>query len=199
MDTVIHQNIPGVTDQIHRVQLADDGFADPAFFDYTLPKMAASHSHIQPLKQGRAMCEIFGAYGWAEGLTFMKQLADLMMVSGINHFVPHAFSPKEDDPDCPPHFYNGGKNVQYPQFRNLMEYMGRVSHVMQGGVHKASVAVFYNAEGEWSGGKRQLFEQVCKQLTRGNIDFDVIPYDVLAASQMRDGALDASRCCRRSR
>ncbi len=189
MDTVIHQNIPGVNEHVHRASLADEGYVNPAFFDYTLPKMTASHSHIQPLKQGRAMCEIFGAYGWAAGLPFLKQLSDLMLVSGINHFVPHAFSPKTDDMDCPPHFYNGGKNIQYPQFKNLMEYIGRTAHVMQGGIHKASVAVFYNAEGEWSGGKNQLFEQVCKQLTRGNIDFDIVPYDVLENAQICDSKL----------
>lgn len=189
MDTVIHQNIPGVNEQVHRVSLADEGYANPAFFDYTLPKMAASHSHIQPLKQGRAMCEIFGAYGWAEGLSFMKHLADLLLVSGINHFVPHAFSPKTDDMDCPPHFYNGGKNIQYPQFKELMQYMGRTAHVMQDGIHKASAAVFYNAEGEWSGCKNQLFEQVCKQLCRGNIDFDVVPYDVLESAEVHNGKL----------
>lgn len=189
MDTVIHQNIPGVNDHVHRVSLADDGYANPAFFDYTLPKMTASHSHIQPLKQGRAMCEIFGAYGWTASLPFLKQLSDLMLVSGINHFVPHAFSPKTDDMDCPPHFYNGGKNIQYPIFKNLMEYIGRTAHVMQGGVHKASVAVFYNAEGEWGGGKNQLFQEICKQLCRGNIDFDVIPYDVLENAQVSDGKL----------
>ncbi len=189
MDTVIHQNIPGVNEHVHRASLADEGYVNPAFFDYTLPKMTASHSHIQPLKQGRAMCEIFGAYGWAAGLPFLKQLSDLMLVSGINHFVPHAFSPKTDDMDCPPHFYNGGKNIQYPQFKNLMEFIGRTAHVMQGGIHKASVAVFYNAEGEWSGGKNQLFEQVCKQLTRGNIDFDIVPYDVLENAQICDSKL----------
>ena len=111
IDIVLTQDIPGV-DCIHRSLLTDGGAADPAFFHYTLPKLASSHSHIQPLKKNRAMCEIFGAFGWAEGLPFMKGLADLMLSSGVNYFVPHAFSPKEEDPDCPPHFYNGGKNVQ---------------------------------------------------------------------------------------
>lgn len=189
MDSVLHQNIPGVNENVHRVPLADEGYANPAFFDYTLPKMTASHAHIQPLKQGRAMCEIYGAYGWTEGLTFMKQLTDLMLVSGINHFVPHAFSPMVDDPDCPPHFYNGGKNIQYPQFKQLMQYMGRTCHVMQGGKHKASVAVFYNAEGEWSGCKNQLFQEVCKQLCRGNIDFDILPYDVLQDALVQDNKI----------
>ncbi len=189
MDIVLMQDVPGFTTEIHRASISDMGVSVPAFYHYTLPKLAASHSHIQPLKKGRAMCEIYGAFGWAEGLTYMKQLTDQMLVSGINHYVPHAFTPKEDDPDCPPHFYNGGKNTQYPLFKNLMEYMGRTSHILYGGLHKASVAVFYNAEGEWTSGKNELFQYVCAELTRGLIDFDIIPYDVLEKSQIRDGKL----------
>lgn len=189
MDIVLMQDVPGITDGLHRGSVTDLGVCAPEFFHYTLPKLAASHSHIQPLKKGRAMCEIFGAFGWAEGLTYMKQLADHMLVSGINHYVPHAFSPKEDDPDCPPHFYNGGKNTLYPLFKNLMEYMSRTSHVLCGGLHKASVAVFYNAESEWSGGRYELFQNVCAQLTHGLIDFDIIPYDVLENAKVKEGKL----------
>ena len=189
MDIVLMQDIPGISDCIHRASLTDGGIADPAFFRYTLPKLAASHSHIQPLKKGRAMCEIFGAFGWAEGLPFMKGLADIMLASGINRFVPHAFSPKEEDPDCPPHFYNGGKNIQYPLFKNLMDYMGRCVHALDGGIHRADVAVFYNAEGEWTGGKNKIFHSVCKTLTTALIDFDIIPYDTLSEAIVQNGRL----------
>lgn len=184
IDIVLMQDIPGISGHVHRASLADGGVAEPSFFRYTLPKLAASHAHIQPSKQGRAMCEIFGAFGWAEGLPYMKGLADIMLASGINVFVPHAFSPKEEDPDCPPHFYNGGKNIQYPLFKNLMDYMGRCSHILQGGVHRADVAVFYNAEGEWTGGKNQLFHDICRALTTNLIDFDIIPFDVLEHAQV---------------
>lgn len=190
VDIVLQQDIPGISNNIHRAPLADGGAADPAFFRYTLPKLASSHSHIQPLKKNRAMCEIFGAFGWAEGLPFMKGLLDSMLVSGINYFVPHAFSPKEEDTDCPPHFYNGGKNVQYPLFGRLMDYMGRCSHALSGGKHKADVAVFYNAEGEWAGGKYELFYNICRTLTQNNIDFDIIPLDALEkGADVVDGRL----------
>ena len=189
IDIVLMQDIPGLSGCVHRSPLADGGIADPTFFRYTLPKLASSHSHIQPLKKGRAMCEIFGAFGWAEGLPFMKGLSDIMLSSGINHFVPHAFSPKDEDTDCPPHFYNGGRNVQYPLFKNLMGYMGRVSHLLSGGTHKADVAVFYNAEGEWTGGKNQLFFEICKALTKSLIDFDILPFDVLKNADVKNGKL----------
>ncbi len=190
IDIVLMQDVPGILNSVHRAPLADGGKADPAFFRYTLPKLASSHAHIQPLKKGRAMCEVFGAFGWAEGLPFMKGLADVMLASGVNYFVPHAFSPKEEDEDCPPHFYNGGKNIQYPLFKNLMDYMGRASHVLSDGIHKADVAVLYNAEGEWTGGKNQLFYDLCRALTQGLIDFDIIPYDTLLDAQVTNGRLN---------
>ena len=189
IDIVLMQDIPGITEKIHRAPLADGGVADPAFFRYTLPKLASSHSHIQPLKKGRAMCELFGAFGWAEGLPFMKGLADVMLASGINHFVPHAFSPKEEDPDCPPHFYNGGKNIQYPYFKELMAYMSRCSHMLSDGKHKADVAVFYNAEGEWTGGKNEPFYEICRTLTKNQIDFDIVPLDALSGATVIDKRL----------
>lgn len=189
VDIVLHQDVVGISDGIHRSPLADGGKADPAFFRYTLPKLAASHSHLQPLKKGRAMCEIFGAFGWAEGLPFMKGLSDIMLASGINHFVPHAFSPKEDDEDCPPHFYNGGKNVQYPLFKNLMEYMGRVSHALKDGIHRADALVFYNAECEWTTQSEQYFPTLCRNLTQNLIDFDIVPYDILKDATVKDGEL----------
>ena len=189
IDIVLMQDIPGDLDVIHRSPLADGGVTDPAFFHYTLPKLASSHAHIQPLKQGRAMCELFGAFGWAEGLPFMKGLADTMLVGGVNHFVPHAFSPMEEDPDCPPHFYNGGKNPQYPLFKDLMEYMGRCSHLLQGGAHKADVCVFYNAEGEWATTGNKPFFEICKILTQGLVDFDIVPYDALENASVENGKL----------
>ncbi len=189
IDIVLMQDIPGISNCVHRSPLADGGEADPAFFRYTLPKLASSHSHIQPLKKDRAMCEIFGAFGWAEGLPFMKGLADIMLASGINYFVPHAFSPCEEDTDCPPHFYNGGKNIQYPLFKNLMSYMGRCSHMLNEGKHKADVAVFYNAESEWTGGKHQSFNNICRLLTQGLIDFDIVPFDALKNAEVKNGRL----------
>ncbi len=189
IDIVLTQDIPGLLNNVHRALLTDGGSADPSFFHYTLPKLASSHSHIQPLKQNRAMCEIFGAFGWAEGLPFMKGLADTMLSSGVNHFVPHAFSPKEEDPDCPPHFYNGGKNIQYPEFKLLMDYMGRCSHMLSDSTHKADVCVFYNAEGEWTGGKNKLFYDLCRTLTQNLIDFDIIPYDALKDAKIKNGRL----------
>ena len=135
------------------------------------------------------MCEIFGAFGWAEGLPFMKGLADTMLVSGINYFVPHAFSPKEEDTDCPPHFYNGGKNIQYPLFKDLMGYMSRCSHMLSDSLHVCDVAVYYNAEAEWSTKNHESINEICKLLTQNQIDFDIVPYDALLKSKVSNKRL----------
>lgn len=177
-DVVLHQMIPGMTTLNHSACI-EGKKADPEFFRYTLPKLASSLAHIQPLKKGRAVCEIFGGFGWAEGIWQMKQMADWMLVGGVNHFIPHAFNAKFPDNDHPPHFYAGGRNVQYPIFRQLMNYMQRMSHALSGGIHQADVAVYYNAEAEWAGGKYMLQQKVCKVLSQHQIDFDILPQDVI--------------------
>lgn len=187
IDIVLHQYVPGIADMEHIAWL-EEKRADPAFFRYTLPKLASSHAHIQPLKKGRAVCEIFGGFGWAEGVPEMKQITDLMLVSGINHFVPHAFTARYPDRDLPPHFYARGMNPQYPVFGKLMEYTHRMSHVLSGGIHQADVAVYYNAEAEWAGGKCQLQQEVCKALCRGQVEFDIVPQDTVCGDmQMENG------------
>ena len=106
-----------------------------SFYHYGLGKLGSSAAAIEPLKKGNSMCEIFGAYGWGEGVRLEKYLLDHFMVRGINHFVPHAFSAKEyPDPDCPPHFYAHGNHPQYRHFGALMAYSNRVLELLNGGV-----------------------------------------------------------------
>ncbi len=148
------------------------------FYHFLLGKLANSLAALDPKKSGNAMCEIFGAYGWEEGLRLEKYLADHFMVRGINHFVPHAFSAKDfPDPDCPPHFYAHGHNPEYKAFGELMTYMNRCCELISGGKHIAPVAVMYHAESEWAGGYMPD-ERVTRVLTENQIDFDIVPQDV---------------------
>lgn len=153
---------------------------DGEFYHYMLGNLAASAAAIEPGKQGRAMCEIFGNYGWAEGMRLEKYLADHFMVRGINNFVPHAFSPKPfPDPDCPPHFYAHGHNPQYRHFGELMRYMNRVTTLTSGGTRVAPVAVLYHGEAEWTG-KAMLSQKPARALAEAQIEYDCIPCDVFA-------------------
>ena len=188
IDVVLCQIVPGMTHNTIAVPCSYDK-SDADFFHFGLAKLDSSHAHIQPLKKGRAMCEIYGAYGWAEGTKMMKWLTDHMLVRGINEYVPHAFSPKYPDPDCPPHFYAGGHNPEYRSFGKIMGYMNRVSDILSGGLHHASAALYYHAQAEWSGESFMRFQLPAKVMMENQIDFDVIPEDYLAEAVVEDNKL----------
>ena len=175
VDLVHFQILPGFNEKVHRwLSWETDG----EFFHYGLAKLGSSSAHIDPKKQGRAICEIFGNFGWAEGVRLMKWLTDHMLVRGINHFVPHAFSPKFPDRDCPPHFYARGNNPGYRFFAHLMRYMNRVCHLLNDGIHLTDAAVLYHAEAEWTGEETMLFQKPVRKLLEAQLDCDVIPADV---------------------
>lgn len=176
IDVVLWQLVPGF-DSGPFAQVAGD--ADGAFFHYGLGKLASSLAHLDPKKRGRAMCEVFGAYGWREGLRLMKWMTDHMLVRGVNFFVPHAFSQAEfPDPDCPPHMYARGQNPQFRFYRELNLYTNRVAHLLSGGHHIAPAAVLYHAEAEWSGAWMPFHTPV-RALLRDQIDCDVLSADLL--------------------
>ena len=178
IDVVLHQIIPGLAHYRHSM-IAATGSSDPGFFDYVLARLAASLSHIQPRMKNRAMCEIFGAYGWAEGVHMMKRLMDHMLVRGVNQFVPHAFSPKYPDPDCPPHFNAGGCNPGFAGFVKLMEYTNKAAHLLEGGTEAVSAAILYHAEAEWSGRDYMLTQEPAKRLYDAQMNYDILPIDAI--------------------
>ncbi len=178
IDVVLHQLRPGLT-EYPTAGLVSYRHMDNKFFHYILAKLGSSAAHLESNKHGMAMCEIFGAYGWAEDTKIMKWLADHMMVRGINYFVPHAFSPKDNDTDCPPNFYAHGKNPQYPYFGEVICYMDRVLHMLRGGIHRGSCLVLYDAEAMWTGKEFLDDEDVAKALYDNQIDYDLIPADYL--------------------
>lgn len=189
VDVVLWQLVPGF-DEAPFTWIA--GQTDSEFFHYGLAKLASSLGHIDPKKKGRTMAEVFGAYGWAEGLKLMKWLTDHMLVRGVNYFVPHSFSQKEfPDSDCPPHLYARGQNPQYRYYRVLNDYTNRMSHLLTGGRHRATTAVLYHAEAEWSG-SFMYFHKPVKELMRSQIDCDILPIDAIVESaEVADGRLKA--------
>lgn len=153
---------------------------DGEFYHFGLGRLASSAAAIEPRKHGDSMCEIFGAYGWKEGVQLEKYLADHFLVRGINHFVPHAFSPKAfPDPDCPPHFYAHGHNPQYRAFGALCRYINRAAELLHGGRHVSPVAVLYSAEAVWADKETAMESHaVSRPLTEHQIGFDFLPQDV---------------------
>lgn len=151
------------------------------FYHYGLACLAESAAAIEPAKNGNSMCEIFGNYGWEEGVKLEKYLADHFLVRGINHFVPHAFSGLAfPDPDCPPHFYAHGHNPQYRHFGRLMGYMNRVATATGSGKHAAPAAILYHGESEWCDRDAMPFEKPLRVLYDRQIGCHVLPADVFA-------------------
>lgn len=155
-------------------------YRDGEFYHYVMGKLAASHAEIDPKKKGRAMCEIFGVYGWGEGLKLEKYLIDHFLVRGVNRFVPHAYNPGPfPDPDCPPHFYANGHDPQHRHFGALMDYTNRACAVLSDGERQRSAAILYNATAEWMGGYLDL-QKLAVPLYDRQIDYDIIPEDVFS-------------------
>jgi hypothetical protein len=176
IDVVLRQIIPGF-DETPLTWIA--GETDSEFFHYGLAKLGSSLGHLDPKKHGRTFAEVFGAYGWSEGLKLMKWLTDHMLVRGVNYYMPHSFSLKDyPDEDCPPHLYARGKNPQYRYYRELNDYTNRICHLLSGGRHIAPTAVLYHAEAEWSGAC-MLFQKPVKELLRNQIDCDVVSADMV--------------------
>lgn len=151
---------------------------EAGFYQYLLGKLGTSSASIDPKKQGRCMCENFGAYGWQSGTKEQKFMIDHFMARGVNRFVPHAFSPAPfPDPDCPPHFYAHGENPLYRAFGELMAYTNRVCHLIDGGKACPDVALLYNGESKWAGDVCSNI-RAARYLTQSQIDFHVIPSDV---------------------
>lgn len=190
IDVVLNQIMPGL------VTCSNAGHVgykhmNNEFFNYYLAKLGASYAHIDPQKKGRAMCEIFGAFGWAEGTKMMKYLMDHMLVRGINYYVPHAFSPKPNDTDCPPNFYDSGNNPQFKFFKNNMDYMNRMCHMLSDGMHISTCAILYDAENHWINKDRLPLEKIAKKLYDNCLDYDIIPVDYL--DNIKDSKLNGEK------
>ena len=179
IDDIGGQVLPQCEDA--RIRTNWSGDRDGVFYHYALGKLGASAAAIEPLKKGRTMCEIFGNYGWEEGIALEKYLADHFMVRGVNRFVPHAFSAADfPDPDCPPHFYAHGNNPQYRHFGRLMGYMNRICELISDGCHVAPAAILYHGEADWTGGNCMFSQEPARMLADCQIDYDFIPSDVFS-------------------
>ena len=178
IDVVLHQIKAFETQNCTRAPICD-GYADPQFFIYTLAKLASSCARIDKEKQGRALCEIFGAYGHGESVRTMLFLLNHMLSRGINVFIPHAFSMENNDTDCPPYFNMNGKNPALPGYGVLFGYMKKMTELLSGGKADIKTAILYHAEAEWSGKPCMHTDVVAKYLTENQIDFDILPVDKL--------------------
>ena len=179
MDLVLHELRPDFYGGYHASNSREHE-ADDDFFRFMLPQMTASAAALDPDKRGRALCEVFGAYGWQESVGEMRYLANLLLSRGINYFTPHAFSLKPaPDPDSPPHF--GAYPPLAPYTARLFGHMERAAALIDGGRHAARAAVLYFAEAEWASGSGVMKSQrIVRALNERQIACEVVPIDLLA-------------------
>jgi hypothetical protein len=93
--------------------------------------------------------------------------------------VPHAFSPKPNDTDCPPNFYDSGNNPQYKFFGKNMDYLNRMCHMLSDGEHICNIAILYDAENRWANEEFLPLEKIAKVLFDNHYDYEIIPADYL--------------------
>lgn len=138
---------------------------DGEFYHYGLAKLASSEAHINPNKNGYSFCEVNAVYQHLSNGKFYKYLLDHLFVSGINHLIPvitDSLDPVEG--------------------KILFTYAKRMCHFMNNSKPQISVAILYHAEAEWAG-KFQYFQKPASFLMKNQIDFDVIPGDVLTEQE----------------
>ena len=193
VDVVLHQIKPFERSYPHYAPISG-GYADPLFFDYTLAKLASSDAHLDPAKKGRACCEIFGAYGWAESTSEMLYLVNHMLVRGINHFIPHAFYHRMGLEDCPPHFYAGMVTQTDGTTAAMFRYMDRMCELFSGGTSTAETAVLYHAQAEWSGKRYLPVDRVAKYLMDSQQDFDIVDFDALSKATVNRSFFEIGNC-----
>jgi hypothetical protein len=158
------------------------GDLDARFFFWGLTRLASSAAHLDPRAKGITLAECFGAYGWQHGLRAMVWLTNHLLARGVNRLVPHAWSMRWPDGDCPPHFHALGHNPQSRHFPRWAAYAARLCRALSGGEHRCEAAVLYHAEAEWAG-SCQFFQDALRALALRQLDGDVMPADVLVDAE----------------
>lgn len=178
VDVIFQQVMPGFG-HYDNIYLGATELSDSEFFHYVEPFLGSSCAHLYPEMKNRALCEVFGGYGWSTGSQTMKWIMDFMMVRGINVFVPHAFAPNFENDDAPPHFGSFGQDPQFDGFSALLNYTNKVCHVLQGN-HVANAAVLYQAEAEWMDLNDFMKTQaVCYPLYDNHICYEIVSSDMI--------------------
>lgn len=117
------------------------GDLDARFFYWGLTRLASSAAHLDPRARGTTLAECFGAYGWQHGLRAMTWLTNHLVARGVNRLVPHAWSMRWPDADCPPHFHALGHNPQSRHFPRWAAYAARLCRALSGGEHRCEAAI----------------------------------------------------------
>ena len=211
IDLVFDQLTPGICQFPHAMN-SRSSKRQSAFYNYTLPKLAASLAHHSPNMKNRALSEVLGATGWTCGADYMHAIFNTCQVCGVNYFIPHAFSMSLPDvfekqqekvakstsytpPGyclryLAPTFYTGGYNPQFSVFKEIIHCAQRVSHILADTTHCPNFAVYYNCESDWMNcSSIQNLDDLTMNLTRNGFDFDIVSSDILNNFEVRNNKL----------
>ncbi|MBW7461185.1 hypothetical protein K0U00_44735, partial [Paenibacillus sepulcri] len=169
-------------------------------------------SIARQFKRERNLIECFHSVGWSMTLQDAKWMIDRMAAMGTNFFNFHAFFYTLDGlakHDAPPSQFL--QNPYWEHFRQLGDYVGRISYVMSTGEAAISIAVLQPTTSLWThmgnplhgfgyGGrqpeeKRRLEDLkrwwggICDGLTKSGRDFDHLDAGLLALAELDGGEL----------
>ncbi|MBA2939129.1 hypothetical protein HZF08_12510 [Paenibacillus sp. CGMCC 1.16610] len=160
----------------------------------------------------RNLIECFHSVGWSMTLQDAKWMIDRMAAQGTNFFNFHAFFYTLDalmKHDAPPSQFL--QNPYWQHFRQLGDYVGRISYVMSCGEADIRTAVLQPTTSLWAymgnpfhhfdyGGKntdekRKLddlkawWTRICNELTYSGRDYDHLDTGLLAEAVVEDGRI----------
>jgi len=149
-----------------------------------MPKYASSVAHVYNRHNGKNWCEIFGAYGQDITYPQMKWLLDWHQYQGCYYLIPHSFNPRAPyDRDCPPYFYNGGKEPRYPLFRVWADYNNRCALLLSEGEHVCHIAQCIPGV-SFHAGKTIRPEMFAFAIQDAQLDSDWMGYDVVESARI---------------
>ena len=155
---------------------------------------AAAHIYKRPLIEEESFTSF---HHWQEGPFDLKPIADRAFAEGMNRVVIHGFSHNPAGMGYPGIVYGAGTHTNdrvtwWPKVRPFMEYLGRMSHMLQQTAFVADVVYYYGD---------QVPNFVAPKNTRFTVgpgyDYEIINTDILLNDlTVRDGQLALSNGAR---
>ncbi|ULL14933.1 hypothetical protein DVH26_11075 [Paenibacillus sp. H1-7] len=160
----------------------------------------------------RNLIECFHSVGWSMTLQDAKWMIDRMAAQGTNFFNFHAFFYTLDalmKHDAPPSQFL--QNPYWKHFRQLGDYVGRISYVMSCGQADIRVAVLQPTTSLWAhlgnpfhhfdyggiqadekhrlGDLKAWWTRICNELTYSGRDYDHLDAELLAEATVENGLI----------
>lgn len=137
---------------------------------------SAAHIYGKPLVH---MESFTSNYHWQEGPAFLKAAADRAFTEGMNHVVWHTASHQPPEAGKPGWVYGAGTHMSqnrpwWPMMPAFLDYLGRVSFLLQQGRFVGDVLYYYGDQGY----NFVMPKHVDPSLGFG-YDYDVVNEDVL--------------------